>query len=277
MCVATLQLSMRLSCYLVNRKLSGRKPSKRLRSGKRNLKANPKLADPSYLRRQRALESARMLFDAELDGDFRTLIERWKTAEERVKGAEQIREGEVVVSSIFELRYAGRKLIEVLKLALDKDLLEDTDARKSALISLAEAAECCVKAKHDAIDSVMTFLTLYFKDARTRLNVRLIQKYFPNFLEQTSKIRSVQLKIAASRRDTATNREQIYEEIYTNDLPVLLDLFEKITASSDLVDAELKKETRKKIVSRIFNGVMFVFGLTGAIDIFVKYVFHHAG
>ena len=78
-------------------------------------------------------------------------------------------EGEVVSSSIFELRYAGRKLVEVLKLAIDKGAFDaKSEHRTKALVTLAEAGECCIKAKHDAIDAVITFLTLYFRDTRRK-------------------------------------------------------------------------------------------------------------
>ena len=86
----------------------------------------------------------------------------------------------------------------------------------------------------------------------------------------------MQHKIAASRGDTAKGRESIYEEIFQNDYPSLLKLFEQISASADLVEGEIVRDRRSRSRERIFNGVMFLFGLAGAIDLFIKYVLHHS-
>ena len=212
------------------------------------------------------------MFDDELDASFSHIIDEWRLAEERIKSAEFVREGEVVASAIFELRYAGRKLVQVIATAFGPNGIgAGSSERTAALVTLAEARECCIKAKHDALDSIITFLTLYFRDTRTKLNIRLIQKYFPSFLEDVSKIRAVQAKIAVSRSENASSRDEIYEDIYQNDYPALLNLYERISASANLVDEEIKSDRRSRRREIAFNIITFLFGLFGALDLADKY------
>ena len=60
------------------------------------------------------------MLDDRFDKLFRALIEQWNIAERRIKKAEQVRGNEVVSSAIFELRYAGRKLIDAHSLVLTR-------------------------------------------------------------------------------------------------------------------------------------------------------------
>jgi hypothetical protein len=53
------------------------------------------------------------MLNDELDNALRELITQWNVAERRIKKAEQVRANEVVASAIFELRYAGRKIIDI--------------------------------------------------------------------------------------------------------------------------------------------------------------------
>ena len=56
--------------------------------------------------------------DEELVRLLQRTFEQWNIAERRIKKAEQVRGNEVVTSAIFELRYAGRKIVDALTLAL---------------------------------------------------------------------------------------------------------------------------------------------------------------
>ena len=67
--------------------------------------------------------------DDQLDRKLKNLAEQWDIAERRIKKAEQVRGNEVVSSAIFELRYAGRKIIDVINLAVENDWEHDPEVR----------------------------------------------------------------------------------------------------------------------------------------------------
>jgi hypothetical protein len=70
-----------------------------------------------------------MLDDAELKAALQELIKQWNIAEARIKKAEQVRGNEVVASAIFELRYAGRKLVDAIEISSETNLAADKEAR----------------------------------------------------------------------------------------------------------------------------------------------------
>jgi hypothetical protein len=70
------------------------------------------------------------LFGDAIDSSLSELIKQWNIAERRIKKAEQVRGNEVVASAIFELRYAGRKMIDSVEISLNSDLNTDTEKRK---------------------------------------------------------------------------------------------------------------------------------------------------
>jgi hypothetical protein len=139
-----------------------------------------------------------MLLDQKLDKLYKQLIEQWNIAERRIKKAEQVSGNEVVTSAIFELRYAGRKIVDAQKLLLEKDWRNDTDAHDLICRYLADSIEDCVKAKHDAIDAMLDFVTIWFKDSEERIGLGHLIKIFPEYLDVTSRILGVQEKIAQS-------------------------------------------------------------------------------
>jgi hypothetical protein len=95
------------------------------------------------------------MFDDDIDRLFEQLDTQWNIAERRIKKAEQVRGGEVVSSAIFELRYAGRKLIDALELLRTKNWNDNKVEYDKIRRFLHDAIEDCVKAKHDAIDSML--------------------------------------------------------------------------------------------------------------------------
>src|SRR5260370_24083743 len=103
------------------------------------------------------------------DGRLRELITQWNIAERRIKQAENIRAQEIVSSAIYELRYAGRKLIDCIELVLTKDWEHDEVLIEQIHTFLDDAIEDCVKAKHDAIDASMSFVTRWFYEQENKI------------------------------------------------------------------------------------------------------------
>jgi hypothetical protein len=104
-----------------------------------------------------------MLSD-KLDARLRELISQWGIAERRIKQAENARAQEIVSSAIYELRYADRKIVDLLELALTQDWENDDKSADQIHAYIEDAIEDCVKAKHDAIDAVMSFVVRWFSE-----------------------------------------------------------------------------------------------------------------
>jgi hypothetical protein len=149
------------------------------------------------------------VFDEEIDAKFEQLRVQWNIAERRIKKAEQVCGGKIVASAIFELRYAGRKHIDALELLFTQDWKTDQTIRHRILEFLDDAIEDCVKAKHDAIDAMMDFITVWFAKIRESLKLANIQKFFPNFLQTRALIVRIQRKIEESRGDRTKLRDSM--------------------------------------------------------------------
>lgn len=76
------------------------------------------------------------MLDPELDAVIAEFIKQWNVAERRIKKAEQVRANEVVASAIFELRYAGRKIVDALDISLKTNLSDDKRPTRRFIPSL---------------------------------------------------------------------------------------------------------------------------------------------
>jgi len=207
------------------------------------------------------------MLNAELDAAIAQFIRQWNIAEQRIKRAEQVRANEVVSSAIFELRYAGRKIVDALDICLRANIETDGQAREKVHAYIADATEDCVKAKHDAIDSMMDFVTIWFHEVEKSLSLTKVQQLFPNYLETTALIAGIQERIAESRKDRNTLRDSIYDQIDGDGYEQILRLFNTMRISKERIGAEINKERREKAVLRFMAVGGFIFGLLGAINI----------
>lgn len=185
-------------------------------------------------------------FDDDIKDAIRALISEWNIAERRIKKAEQVRANNVVASAIFELRYAGRKIIDVLDSTLESSWKTDQKVRSKVLRDIADATEDCVKAKHDAIDAMINFITTWFDATEKRLSLSEVQKYFPNYTQITSRIYQIQDQIEESRGDRNNLRNKIYDDIENGDYAEILSLYRDMQTSSHRVTAEARKKKRKE-------------------------------
>ena len=148
-----------------------------------------------------------------------------------------------MTSAIFELRYAGRKIVDALTLALESNVADNSLHRESIRRYLDDAFEDCVKAKNDAIDAVLDFVTIWFHEIETELGLEGVTKYFPDFIEQTSKIADIQDLIAESRGDRHGSRDDLHDQIERSGYDDILTLFSKMRASKDRVEAQIRRRT----------------------------------
>lgn len=185
------------------------------------------------------------MFDPEIDSVFTLLIEQWNIAERRIKKAEFVAANNVVSSAIFELRYAGRKIVDSLLLLQTENWKADDTERQKILASLADATEDCVKAKHDAIDAILLFVASWFDRTERQSGLSEIQKYFPDYIEITGKIIDLQNRISESRGDRTVLRDTIYDGIESEGYDEVLALYEKMRQSEPRVQREIRAERRR--------------------------------
>jgi len=188
------------------------------------------------------------VFDNEIDAAMVQLREQWDIAERRIKKAEFVNANNVISSAIFELRYAGRKLIDANRLILEGGWKNNQEEKNRILAFLADATEDCVKAKHDAIDAMMLFIAAWFERTEQKLGLSEIQKYFPTYTDITGKMLSIQDKISASRGDRAILRDSIYDDIENNGYTEILSLYEKMRISEPRVHSEVRTELRRRFI-----------------------------
>lgn len=89
------------------------------------------------------------------------VADAWDKAEHAIKLAEQVN-GQVVNPAIYELRYAGRRLIEADQLEAKGDLEE-------AAKRLGDAQMDCMRARHDAVDAATSKITVHLELAIDKL------------------------------------------------------------------------------------------------------------
>jgi hypothetical protein len=200
------------------------------------------------------------MLDDRLNRALHELIKQWNIAEHRIKKAEQVRANEVVASAIFELRYAGRKHIDATKLIIDNDLSNNQDIYEKVYAFILDATEDCVKAKHDAIDAMLNFVTSWFYEKEKIWDVSEIQQLFPKYLEVTSRISIIQERIAESRNNRTEKRDTIYDDIDENDFASILELFNTMKASQEKIDGVSKRKRLRKGSSVIFSIFLVVLG-----------------
>lgn len=208
------------------------------------------------------------ILDEELDRLLQQTIDQWNIAERRIKKAEQVCANEVVISAIFELRYAGRKIADALALALQSaNIDDDEDAKNHIRRYLADALEDCVKAKHDAIDAMIDFVTIWFSEVEEEIGLDELIKYFPNHVILTGKISAIQNKIAESRGERHLGRDGVYDSIEKTEYGEILELYQSMKTSRNRIEISARKHKRTKIISLLAGPVIGVIAILVALII----------
>jgi hypothetical protein len=205
------------------------------------------------------------MLNEKLDARLRELITQWNIAERRIKQAENARAQEIVSSAIFELRYAGRKVVDAIVLALDPNWENDEAAAEQIHAYLDDAIEDCVKAKHDAIDAVMSFVVRWFWEQEQLIGLRNVQNFYPEYLRLTATIADIQEKIEQSRGDRTRLRESIYNGIEEGPYDEILGLYKQMRSSRERVDRVVRREKWK-------DRILWFFGVAGFLALIVSIV-----
>lgn len=181
-----------------------------------------------------------------------SICESWNEAEKTIKVAEQVN-AEIVNPAIYELRYAGRRIIE----ALNAHELEDFQKRDN-LLHDAEF-ECC-RAKHDAIDAITAKIASDMEIATRRLGANTILINFPQITAMYANLHEIREKVATSR-EQREDRDAIYATLEAGDLPELVRLHSQLKGSESLLRAAAKSQRLKQWAAYTFGFIGFLVGL----------------
>lgn len=153
-------------------------------------------------------------FSSEARSGFTDLVTAWERAEFVLKTAEMISNG-VVLPSVFELRYSGRRMIDVLRVELNESS-ENTDSNSYYSIHhLRDAIRTTNRATHDAIDASVGA-------TRDAVYAALSSSHpTPEINEDLRFLSHVENIIAASRADRS-KRDEAYDYLVVEALPKIV-------------------------------------------------------
>jgi hypothetical protein len=187
-----------------------------------------------------------------------SILTEWNRAEVDIKKAEQVCHN-VVIPSIKELRYAGRRVVDVLTKMAANANPDDIDDL------LADAKFDCHRARHDAIDAATSKIAIDLEIMVSKLGYEVILPVHAEFPQLVHELQAVRDKIAASR-ENRENREAIYSVIEATDFPELVRSYEKMMASEHIMISMAKRRRRSEAWGVVGT-------VLGAIGLGVGYIF----
>ncbi len=160
----------------------------------------------------------------------------WNNAEVDIKAAEIVC-ANIIIPSIKELRYAGRRLIEAL------NLINNSAPREQIEPLLNDALFNCYKARHDAIDAATAKIAKELEIKIDKLGYGAVLTAFADFSQLYSDLECVRSKVLISRQNRE-NRSDIYATISAVDFPKLTERYNRLLACEPLMKGIAAKERR---------------------------------
>jgi hypothetical protein len=169
------------------------------------------------------------------------LAQEWDEVEGRLKQAEIISTN-VVIPALEELHYAGRRLVDLVHyLCASQDDKESTQDRVTNLIF--EAEQNIVRARHDIVDAIVSTIHTYLTHLADDVGETLLLGCFPKYSEMRGRIDEVNDFVILSRQERR-RRPEMYDDVYKNYLPEIIELFNAIRASQPRIEAQIKKDEK---------------------------------
>ena len=185
------------------------------------------------------------------------ILREWDKAEGDIKIAEQITDT-IVMPSINELRYGGRRVVDALTA-----LLSGRQERQSEFVAkLEDARFCCHRARHDAIDAASSKIAVDLKIMIEKIGYSAILVAYPSFATLVRKSSDVQERISQSRKNR-DNREAIYKSIEENEFDTFVTDYRNFKASEDMMLAVAAEKKRDHFYGKYGFWVGLVVGLAG--------------
>jgi hypothetical protein len=191
----------------------------------------------------------------------------WNKAEADVKLAEQVCDA-IVLPSINELRYAGRRLIDAL-------VAVSADASGEKSHSLLEDAKFnCHRARHDALDSATAKIASDVENMLGHLGYDVVIQCFPKLPELRLALRETRERIVVSR-ENREDRDAIYQTISETNFPGLVRLHSLLMEGEAPMKEMAMVARRREFRNNIFGWTGFGFGLVCLIVAVVAWKFPH--
>lgn len=180
--------------------------------------------------------------------EFAKFAAEWDAAERVIKQAEQI-DGKAIISAINELRYAGRRFVDVL----NKITAGGSEAEVKAL--LQDAIFNCHRARHDAIDASASKIAIDLEIMGRNLGYYAILQVYPNFTAFRNRLSKIQKRIADTR-GARQNREAIYTSLESNEFESIAEEFSEFLEMEPIVKS---LAIRERLI--FWSGI--IFGIAG--------------
>ena len=165
------------------------------------------------------------------------ICSEWDAAEAEIKRVELVC-GEVILPSINELRYAGRRLVDVMIATQSKDSLPKVRAL------LADVTFNCHRARHDAIDAGAAKITADLADAIKSFGGQIVASSFSQLPALMSGLSTLREKIVASR-ENREDRDKIYTVISNVDFKELIRLHSELMAVTPILKPIAVEQQRR--------------------------------
>lgn len=180
--------------------------------------------------------------------------QEWNRAEGDIKTAEQV-VNNIVIPSVKELRYAGRRIVDALC-----GMASESPDTNTITALLNDACFDCHRARHDAVDAATSKIAIDIDIMIEKLQYEAILQVFPSFPSLVSDLRKIRTKIVESRR-SRENREAIYSLLEENDFLRLVGTYNTMRESEHMMKAIAGRNRRNDFLSKW--GV--IIGLIGGI------------
>jgi hypothetical protein len=182
------------------------------------------------------------------DAALLAVREEWNRAEKAIKLAEQVN-GEIVNPAVYELRYAGRRMMEAFA---------ESDQSK-AMKLLEDAHFDCLRARHDAIDAATSKISADLDLSVQHLGADVVLTHFSQLPSLIFDLGEVRDKIAVSR-EKRDERDQIYSAIENDHLGALVTRYRQFKSSEPLLRESARIQRRNAARNSLFGWGGFVFG-----------------
>lgn len=157
-------------------------------------------------------------------------VAEWDKAEEYIKLAEQI-EANVETVAVAELRYAGRRLVDAINEYGNTG--EDGDFG----LFIDETRAFCLRAQHDALDSIFLFLRKRLFLIENEFGREIISQYSAQYVELWEQIYEADEYVAASRGDRL-KRPELYDQMADELIPRMIKTYRALKSSEELMVVE---------------------------------------
>ena len=169
---------------------------------------------------------------------FSQLSDDWDKTEKWIKEGELFVGKAILSPSINELRYAGRRLVDVIRAAQRGD-----DERTSYHFS--QVQDNLVKARHDVVDAVVMHISEKTNKYRESIGAGNLKTHFSGYEELFGLLKTINQKITCSRGNRE-NRDTIYGEILNSDFKTLRKLYDQLIASLPAIEQKIQAENTRQ-------------------------------